>query len=91
MQRLAMVEMSDDGRIVIPLAIRRRLGIVGKARFAAVAGDNGVYFRRIEEASKERLLKKFDNLSQEVRQHFREREVLPDDVEEAIRWVRDQE
>ncbi|MCD6334153.1 MAG: hypothetical protein J7M27_02330 [Candidatus Latescibacteria bacterium] len=91
MQRLAMVEMSDDGRVVIPEVMRKKLGIVGKTRFAAVAGDNGFYFRRIEEASKKRLLNRFDNLSREVNQHFKEREITPNDAEEAVRWARGQE
>ena len=91
MQRIAVVEMSDDGCIVVPKAIRARLGIVGKARFAAVAEDNGIYFRRIEEASKEMLSKRFNNLSREVSQHFEERGITSGDVEEAIRWARDQE
>ena len=90
MQRLAVVEMSDEGRVIIPEAMRKRLGIVGKAMFAAVAGDNGFYFRRIEEASKKRLLNRFDNLSREVNQHFRERGITPDDVEEAVGWARGQ-
>ena len=91
MERLAVVEMSDDGRIIIPEAMRKRLGIVGKTRFAAVAGDNGFYFRRIEEASKKRLLDRFDNLSREVNQQFKEREITQTDVEEAVGWARDQE
>lgn len=61
MSTIEVVVFSEDGTIIIPRAIREKLGVTSGTRFAVLAEKDMLIFKRIEDLSKkdfERLVEK---------------------------------
>jgi AbrB family looped-hinge helix DNA binding protein len=61
------VRMSSKGQIVIPLSVRRELGVGEGSLFAVVGGRNSLMLRKISVPSKEELIKELSVFSRNAR------------------------
>ena len=76
--------MSSKGQVVIPEAIRERLGLKAGSHFVVVAADGAVVLKPIVSP----VLDDLASLLSEARRRARSAGVKRGDVEEAIRRVR---
>ena len=77
-------KMSSKGQVVIPEAIRKRLGIEPGARFVVVAGEDAVILKTIAAPT----MDEFDELLGEARKQARLAGLERSDVADALAAVR---
>lgn len=77
-----LVKMSAKGQLVVPEALREKAGFREGDRFVAMPVKDGVLFRRIE------LREQFEQVSKEMREIFRKKNITPEDIDEAVQWAR---
>ena len=82
-----IVTMSDKGRVIVPVSIRKKLGLKGKNKFIAVGTDDYIVFKQIRISSRSPK-EEFESLSGEIEGKFRDEGVEGKDINEAIRWAR---
>ena len=84
MSDFATTRLSSRGQVVIPEAIRRRLGLDPGTRFV-VAGDDGTVVLKVIETPS---MREFDELVARARQSARRAGLGRSDIAEAIRAAR---
>ena len=84
MVRLATTKLSSKGQVVIPEAIRERLGLEAGVRFVVVA-EGDVVVLKVLNAPK---MSDFKALLDKAQESADAAGLTPEDVEEAIREVR---
>ena len=77
-------KMSSKGQVVIPEAIRKRLGIEPGDRFVVVAGEDAVILKTIAAPT----MDEFDELLGEARKQARRAGLERPDVADALAAVR---
>jgi len=80
---LSLSKVSSKGQVVIPKAVREKMGIVEGEKILVYATGNIIILRRVRE--NENVL---STMSASIRKRIIERGVRPEDVEEAITSVR---
>ena len=85
MSDIATTKMSSKGQVVIPEAIRKRLGLKPGSRFIVLAGEDAVILKTIETPA----WSQFDDLLRAARRAAREAGLKQADIAAAIRDVRD--
>lgn len=84
MQTLATTKMTSKGQVVIPEAVRTRLGLLAGAQFVVV-GDRDVVILKTLRAPSTR---EFDGLITKARKQARAARMKPSDIKDAIKAVR---
>ena len=84
MPNLATTKMSSKGQVVIPEAIRKRLGLKTGAQFVVVGDKDVVILKAISPPS----MDDFDALITEARRQARKAGVKPSDIAAAITRAR---
>ena len=84
MPTLTTTRMSSKGQVVIPEAIRDRLGFRSGTQFGVVGDRDVVILKAISAPS----MKEFDNLIVQARQQARKSGLKKSDVEAAVAKVR---
>jgi AbrB family looped-hinge helix DNA binding protein len=84
MSDTATTTLSSKGQVVIPEAIRDRLGLKAGAQFVVVADRDVVILKLLESPS----LKEFAALTAQARQAAKRAGLKPSDVARAIAQVR---
>lgn len=84
METLSTTKMSSKGQVVIPEAIRDRLGLKPGAQFVVVAGKDAVILKAITPPS----MKEFDELLADARRQARRAGLKRSDIAGAIARVR---
>ena len=82
----ATTKMSSKGQVVIPEAIRKRLGLEPGAEFVVVASNDAVILKAIAPPS----MDEFDELIAEARKQARRAGLKRSDIREAVAAVRRQ-
>ena len=77
-------KMSSKGQVVIPEAIRKRLGIEPGDRFVVVAGEDAVILKTVATPT----MDEFDELLGEARKQARRASLERSDVADALAAVR---
>ena len=80
---LSLGRVSSKGQIVIPKAIRKKMGIVEGDRVLVYATGDIIVLRRVRESEKV-----LSAVSASIREKIAQRQVTPEGVEEAISTVR---
>ena len=80
-----IVKMSSKGQLVVPQDIREALGLSPSDRFISFPVKDGVLFKKLKMPD---VKKEFDTLAKDIQKQFKERKVMPKDVNEAIKWAR---
>ena len=75
---------SSKGQVVIPEAIRNRLGLEPGTQFVVVAGRDAIILKEVEEPS----MDEFKNLLNEARRQARKVGLKRSDIAEAIAETR---
>lgn len=83
MEILSLSRVSSKGQVVIPKAIRKRMGIVEGDRILVYATGDIIVLRRVRETEKV-----LSTVSTSIREKITRRRVMPEDVEEALAAVR---
>ena len=81
---LETTRLSSKGQVVLPLAIRRRLGLSAGAKFAVTGEGDTVILKKVVLPS----LGEIKQLLQQSRQYARRVGLKPADVKKAIQRVR---
>jgi AbrB family looped-hinge helix DNA binding protein len=84
MVRLATTKLSSKGQVVIPEAVRDRLGLEAGVQFVVVA-EGDVVVLKVLKAPK---MSDFKTLMDEAQKSAEEAGLTPEDIEEALREVR---
>ncbi len=84
MATLSTTKMSSKGQVVIPEAIRERLGLKPGAQFVVVAGKDAVILKAITPPS----MDEFDELLADARRQARRAGLRRSDIAGAIAKVR---
>ena len=84
MNNIATTRLSSKGQIVIPEAIRRRMGLEPGTEFVVVGEDGTVVLKVIEAPS----MREFDEIVAKARRDARLAGLRESDIAEAIRAVR---
>lgn len=84
MQTLATTGMSSKGQVVIPEAIRNRLGLETGAQFVVVGDNDVIIFKTIKKPS----MSEFDSLIRQARGQARISGMKRTDITKAISRVR---
>lgn len=84
MNNIATTRLSSKGQIVIPGAIRRRMGLETGTEFVVVGEDGTVVLKVIEPPS----MREFDEIVAKARKDARLAGLRESDIAEAIRAVR---
>jgi len=80
-----LVKMSPKGQLVVPQDIRVHEGFTPGDRFVPFQVKGGILFKKIEMPD---VRVEFQKLSQEIEKQFKKHKVSPEDVNEAMKWVR---
>jgi antitoxin PrlF len=83
MTEVEYVKMSTKGQLVVPREIREEAGLKEGEKFVAFPIKGGVIFKRIKLPEI-----KFEEIAKEVREHFRKNKITKADVDEAVKWAR---
>jgi len=81
-----VAKISEKGQITIPKKLRERYSLEEGDYLLLLPQGQGL---RIEKAAVEPLAR-FRTLAEETEKRWQEEGVKPEDVEEAVRWARDQ-
>ena len=84
MSTLATARMSSKGQVVIPEAVRNKLGLTAGSQFVVVGENDVVIMKTITQPS----MRDFDALIKKARQQARSAGMTKTDVAKAIRSVR---
>lgn len=84
MNAVATTRMSSKGQVVIPEAIRNRLGFNSGAQFIVMGENDVIILKSIEPPS----LKDFDGIIRRARMQAKAAGMKPTDVAAAIKKVR---
>ncbi len=84
MSELATTKMSSKGQVVIPEAVRKRLGLQAGSQFIVIGEDDVVIMKTIKKPS----IKDFDALIRKTRKQARSAGLKHSDIEYAITAVR---
>ena len=84
MEKLEITSMSSRGQVVIPLDIRKQLGLKEGEKFVVVGEDDTVILKKVAMPS----FKNFDKLLQKTQQFAKEKGMTKADVENAIKRAR---
>lgn len=79
------MKMSRKGQLVVPSEIRERAGFRPSDRFIAMPVEDGVVFKKIDID----IEKEYEELSRQVQNRFRRREIDRDEVKDAVEWARE--
>ena len=84
MESIATTRMSSKGQVVIPEAVRKRLGLEPGARFVVVGEDDVIILKTINAPS----MRDFDKLVCNAREQAKRSSMKRSDVTAAIARVR---
>ena len=84
MESIATTRMSSKGQVVIPEAVRKRLGLEPGARFVVVGEDDVIILKTINAPS----MRDFDKLACNAREQAKRSSMKRSDVTAAIARVR---
>ncbi len=84
MSTIDVVVSSEDGTIIIPQAIREKLGVTSGTRFSVLAEKDMLIFKRIEDLSK----KEFERLVEKGTKIAERNKIKEGDVEEITHRYR---
>ena len=84
MKQIATTRLSSKGQVVIPEAIRRRLGLESGTEFVVLGEDGTVVLKVIDAPS----MRDFDDIVARAREGARRAGLKQSDVAAAIRAVR---
>jgi AbrB family looped-hinge helix DNA binding protein len=84
MVRLATTKLSSKGQVVIPEAVRDRLGLEAGVQFVVVAEGDVVVLKVLKPPK----MSDFKTLMDEAQKSAEEAGLTPEDIEEALREVR---
>lgn len=84
MKQIATTRLSSKGQIVIPEAIRRRLGLESGTEFVVLGEDGTVVLKVIDAPS----MRDFDDIAARAREGARRAGLRQSDIAAAIRAVR---
>ena len=84
MNDIATTRLSSKGQVVIPEAIRRRMGLESGTEFVVLGEDGTVVLKVIEAPS----MREFDEIVAKARKDARLAGLRKSDIAEAIRAVR---
>ncbi len=85
MTEVELVKMSPKGQLVVPKDIRKQEDFRPSDRFVPFRVRNGVLFKKLKMPN---IKAEFNSLAKEIQQQFKEKEVSPKDVNEAVKWAR---
>ena len=80
-----LVKMSPKGQLVVSQSIRQKEGFKAGDRFVPFPVKGGVLFKKVEIPN---VKAEFQKLSKEIEKQFKKQKVIPEDVEEAVKWAR---
>jgi bifunctional DNA-binding transcriptional regulator/antitoxin component of YhaV-PrlF toxin-antitoxin module len=80
-----LVKMSPKGQLVVPQDIRVTEGFDSGDRFVPFHVKGGVLFKKIKIPN---VKVEFNKLSKDIEQQFKKQKVVPNDVDEAVKWAR---
>lgn len=86
MKNVSTTRMSSRGQVVIPEEVRNRLGLTKGSEFVVLGEGDVVILKAIKAPS----MADFDQLVARAEEAARGAEMTPEDVESAVREVRDQ-
>lgn len=75
-----VVVSSEDGTIIIPKAIREKLGVTSGTKFAVLAEKDTLIFKKIESPSRE----EFERIVEKGVRVAKENKMKKEDIEEII-------
>ena len=84
MEKLEITSMSSRGQIVIPLEIRKHLGLKEGEKFVVIGEDDTLILKKVAMPT----FKNFDKLIEKTRQFAKDKGITSDDVEGAIKRAR---
>lgn len=84
MSDIATTKLSSKGQVVIPEAIRRKMGLESGTEFVVLGEDGTVVLKVIEAPS----MREFDEIMAKARRDARLAGLRKSDIAEAIRAVR---
>jgi len=84
MEKIEVTSMSSRGQVVIPQALREKLGLSPGEKFIAIGEDDMLILKKLEMPSFEG----FDRLLKKTRAFVKKRGLTKTDVKEAIRKAR---
>ena len=84
MDEIATTRLSSKGQVVIPEAIRRRLGLRPGTQFVVLGEDDTVVLKPISAPS----MREFDEIIADAAHAARQAGLRPSDIAAAIRVVR---
>lgn len=87
MNELATTKMSTKGQVVIPEAVRNRLGLHAGAQFVVLGEDDVLIMKTISKPS----MREFDSLIKKTRKQASSAGLKHADIEEAITAARSKE
>jgi AbrB family looped-hinge helix DNA binding protein len=88
MECVEVTSMSSRGQIVIPQKLRERLGFTEGEKFI-VLGENGtIILKKIEQPSKEELIKRLDALAEKTRKKVEGSGIKEGDVPKIVHKAR---
>ncbi len=80
-----LIKMSPKGQLVVPQAIRKKIGFNPGDRFVSFPVKGGVLFKRVKIPNVKR---EFEKLAKDVEIQFKKQGVKPKEVAEALTWAR---
>ena len=80
-----LVKMSPKGQLVVPQDIRVDEGFTPGDRFIPFPVKGGILFKKVEMPD---VQAEFNKLSKEIEKQFKKQKVMPEDVEESVKWAR---
>ena len=79
--------ISSKGQIVLPKKVREEAGLVEQDKVLIISDKEQIILRKVsKEKAKKRLLELLDIISEK----FKERNITEEDIQEAIKEVRDE-
>lgn len=84
MNEIATTKMSSKGQVVIPEAVRKRLGLHAGSQFVVLGEDDVLIMKTISKPS----MREFDSLVRKARKQARSAGLKHSDVEEVIAATR---
>ncbi|MEK6812590.1 MAG: AbrB/MazE/SpoVT family DNA-binding domain-containing protein [Nanoarchaeota archaeon] len=84
MEKLEVTSLSSRGQIVIPQGIRDRLNMHSGEKFVVIGEDDMIILKKLEISS----FKGFDKLLKKTRGFAKDKNLKSNDVDEAIKRVR---
>jgi len=80
-----LVKMSPKGQLVVPQDIRDKEGFASGDRFVPFPVKGGVLFKKVKIPD---VKIEFQKLSKEIEKQFKKQNIIPGEVDEAVKWAR---